>query len=474
MAEIVLHRGAARLATTMLPALLWAASTFAQTTPTADQARARMAAGQLPDAIAQMAAYLHAHADDRQARIDYVNYLVWSGDYARAQDALSADPALVASPQGRMLHARLLAWAGWRDSAAAINAPLLQASPDDADLNYTQALALRQGFIPARALPFVDAFARLRPGSKDAHDLALGTHLPMASWIALGYTHSDDSDNVRHDLPRLYGQWAVNERLRLTGELDRWRHSAPASGPFAAVDGSGAVDESRGLFGLRWAASDRVLLSAAIGRSELGGNGVSLWQAGIDGRPNDNWSLRASAGRDRVANSPLSLSLGVTSTAYGGDLHWTPDLRWVGDLHLGHAAYSDGNTRDEVLLALRRAVIRRQGLQLDLGASGEWFGYDFDPGHGYYAPSSYRRLSLTAIAYYGFSDNVGLSMQGGLGRQRDESFSSWRRADDLSAELVMGIFSPWELRLRAAYSERAQSTGAYQGTSVGMTLTYRH
>jgi hypothetical protein len=64
-------------------------------------------------------------------------------------------------------------------------------------------------------------------------------------------------------------------------------------------------------------------------------------------------------------------------------------------------------------------------------------------------------------------------VQAGLGRQRDETFTAWRRANDISASLVVGIFSPWQLSVNAGYSERVLNTGAYEGRSWGITLTRR-
>ena len=60
-----------------------------------------------------------------------------------------------------------------------------------------------------------------------------------------------------------------------------------------------------------------------------------------------------------------------------------------------------------------------------------------------------------------------------LGRQRDETFTSWRSANDLDATLLLGALSKWEWRLTAAYSQRALNTGAYEGYSVSAQVTRR-
>ena len=99
--------------------------------------------------------------------------------------------------------------------------------------------------------------------------------------------------------------------------------------------------------------------------------------------------------------------------------------------------------------------------------------FDDNPGNGYYAPDDYRRYALTGFSYIGISEDVGLSLQAGLGRQRDETFDSWRRANDFNAQLVFGILSPWQFSINAGYSERVQNTGAYEGHTWGVTLTHR-
>ena len=60
-----------------------------------------------------------------------------------------------------------------------------------------------------------------------------------------------------------------------------------------------------------------------------------------------------------------------------------------------------------------------------------------------------------------------------VGVQRDETFDNWKRAADLDAELTLGIFSHWQLVARAAYSQRLNQLGRYEGTTFGLALRYR-
>ena len=438
-----------------------------------DQARVRMGGGDAPGALKLMRAQVAAHPEDRDARLDLVRYLSWNGDFVEAERVLFADPAAAQSLEGQSLHAALLAWAGRIDAARAANAPVLAAEPDGFLGHYTEAVALRQTARPRLALPHVAEVERLQPGSKDAIDLARSTRIRAGSVVALDYYHSDDSDDLVSARPTLRADIAHGESVHYTVELGRWDNRSPADSAFVAVDGDDAIAQSRAMVGMRYASSLRTEWTAAIGSSSIDGDDTLLWRAGVDHRASDSWRLGGYADRDRLAISPRSLSLGLTRQGAVGLAHWTPDMNWTGDLMLRRDDYSDGNDSTEWLLAMRRAVVRQPSVMLDLGAMLQHISHDRDLGNGYYAPDNYRRYGLTAHGYFGLSDDVGLSVQGGLGRQRDETFTSWRRANDLSASLVFGIYTPWQFTVFAGYSERVQTSGAYEGYNWGMSLAYR-
>jgi hypothetical protein len=259
----------------------------------------------------------------------------------------------------------------------------------------------------------------------------------------------------------------------LTAEIDAWGHHASgSSNPFQSIDGGG-VHESRGLVGLRYAPTEYSELALAAGSSALEGGNTGLWQLRGSARFTDDFAGTLIVDRDRVAASPRSLSLDITRTGGELQLHFTPGLRWTGDAWLRRDAYSDDNSRTDATLALRRAVLRRPKFSLDLGGVAEHMHYDFDPGHGYYAPDNYRRYGLTAHAYVGLGYETGLSLHAVLGRQRDETFSSWKSANDFDVAFMTGTLSKWETKVFAACSQRAQATGAYEAISFGVQLTRR-
>lgn len=445
---------------------------LAQGTDKADQAYARMGQGDSAGALQLMREHVAEHPDDRGARLDLVRYLIWNGAYARAEKVLLADPGAAQSGEGRGLHAYLLAGAGRVRGARALDAPILAADANDFQANYTEALALMQSTRPMLALPYVEAVKRLKPEGNDGPDLERRAWVRRASFVSLGSTHRSSTDELSSMHPTLWGEYRVNEALRLTGELGSWRYHADAGSPFIALDGDD-VHESRGLVGLRYAPNEYSELQLALGRSSIDGDGAALWRARGELRFSDAFTGTLLFERDRVAASPRSLSLGLARRGGELQLHWTPDLNWTGDAWVRRENYSDDNHRGSLIVALRRSALRRPKLSLDLGGIVEHQHYDFNPGNGYYAPDDYRRYGLTAHAYVGLGVESGLALHAVLGRQRDETFSSWKSANDFDATLIVGALSKWEGRFTVAYTQRAQDFGAYEGVSVGATVTRR-
>jgi hypothetical protein len=454
------------------PAGVWAQTPAMQALDA--QARTLMWTGHADAATRTMREYVAQHPADQAAVLDLARYLTWSGDYAGAKSVLDTHPDAARSSEGQVVLASVLAWGGWIRTAQQVNAAPLAADPNGLLPNYAQAIALRQSARPREALPYVAAVKRARPDGKDARDLERAVRIHTDSFVALDYQHGSDSDDLERSQPTLRAELAQGEALRWTAEFGRWDYRAPLSSPFASITGARSLTEDRGLVGLRYAPSLYTTLSAAVGRSSIdGAGGTTLWRLGVDQRFSDTFRADLMADHDRVAASPRSLSLGLDRTSVTGHAQWTPDFNWTGDLWLRRDHFSDSNDSTDLNAALRRAVVRQPGIMLDLGASAEHLSFDHNPGHGYYAPDNYRRYALTANLYVGLSENAGLSVQAGLGRQRDETFTAWRRANDISASLVVGIFSPWQLSVNAGYSERVLNTGAYEGRSWGLTLTRR-
>ncbi|PKM05099.1 MAG: hypothetical protein CVV17_03545, partial [Gammaproteobacteria bacterium HGW-Gammaproteobacteria-7] len=192
----------------------------------------------------------------------------------------------------------------------------------------------------------------------------------------------------------------------------------------------------------------------------------------LDGA-SDTFAYLVGIERDRVTASPRSLDRDITRTGAYTRVRITPDLRNTIDIGGAFNDQSDDNEGVHINGVWRRAMIRTPDLQLDAGLSGEWMHFSQDNDNGYYSPDNYRRIGGLVGAYVPLTSESGLSVQLGLGVQRDETFDDWERASDVSVEYTQGIFSDWQLKVRAGYVERVQSTGAFEGAAFGITLERR-
>lgn len=440
-----------------------------------DIARAQGWQGRLGAAVASLDEYLRDYPDDRAARLDRVRFLSWRGDYARAIDELDTVEAQSGSDAvSQALRARILAWAGRRQRALAINTPLLEAAPRDYSLHYTQALAERQGRIPARARPHVEAVQAQQPDSKETRDLARSTRVILASKVRGWFDFTEDSDDIRSLHSGVDGQIVLDDRLWLLLSAAERRVRAPIDGPFATDRGERNARDHSGLVGLRYALDQNHALSARAGVSVLeGGDSTGVFALEVDGLPNDTFGYLVGLERDRIDVSPKPLARGITRTGGHAELHAAPDLRNTFDLHASYDDYSDDNERLNFAATWRRAVVRHENVLVDLGVAGEWLHFSRTPNNGYYSPDSYRRFGAIGSAYWRLDDDSGLSLQIGLGMQRDETFDEWERASDVGLEYTTGIFSDWQLRVRAGYTERVQQTGAFEGSNASISIEHR-
>ena len=431
-------------------------------------------AGRYGDALRQIDLYLAANPHDRGAQLYRARFLAWRGDYAAAMDALTRFPGDDA--QVTTLRARIAAWAGRRDTALALNTPIYDAAPGDYDNAWTQSLALRLGEWPQQALPALATVQAAKADSPDTITLARAVRLPLFSSISAPVSLYSDSDHIQIRSAGVEADLRLGDRWRLLASGIRREHSARAGGPFAPVGGGDSVDETRIGGGFRFALSPDTAIEAWLGRSELNYRTYATDDTGIGHvslaqHINDDLSYAITVDRDRVDASPRALA--VLRDGLAADVRWTPNLRDTLSTRTAFNTYDDDNRRQAFLGDYRHATYRGDKVLVDLGAQVEWEHNSRNTGNGYYSPDRYVRLAPLASAYISLSQDAGLYLSGSLGAQRDDTFSSWKRAADLNAELTLGIFSHWQLVARAAYSQRLNQLGRYEGTTAGLQLRYR-
>jgi tetratricopeptide (TPR) repeat protein len=439
-------------------------------------ARAHHWRGELDASDRAYQAYFAQHPDAAAAiRLEHVTVASELGDYARALEMLETHLQRFGdSPDWRKQTARVLAWAQRPTRALALIEPLAPALPDDYELAYTRTLALHHAHRPREALASLGDVGRLRPDSRETADLARFIRTSLRSNAGFGFAYSTDSDDVSLRRLGAHGEIVIDPDTRLSGGGGRLESSADAGSGFERPDGGTAIGYNRAWLGVQHRLSPALSLDAQVGGGSAAGDSRFIYQLGAGITPADALALRLSRRQDLHAVSPRAIALGIERRANTLDAAWAPDLRHTVASRLAYDTFSDDNDRWEAQLAPRRAVLRTQRLNLDLGVAGIWYGYDHDPGNGYYAPSRYQRYALTAFTYWKISDDDGVSLAFSAGPYKDNTMGGYRAGGDVSAEGFFGIYRDWFLNAKAAYSDFGGGyTGAYRSAWFELSLTRR-
>lgn len=431
--------------------------------------------GNLAESERAYRAYVLQQPDTATAWMEYIVVVTELGDYARALEMLETyGQRFGDSAAYRKQMARVLAWAQRPTRSLALVSELAPTQREDHELGYSRTVALHHAHRPREALASLAEVARLRPESKENTDLTRFIRTPLRSNATLGFAYSTGSDDVSLRRAGARGEYVINPETRLFGGGDRqWLHADAGSG-FEKPDGGTSIGYNRAWLGIQHRLSPGLSLDGQIGHGSAEGEGRFNYQIGADIQPVDELALRLSRRQDLHTVSPRAAKLGIERHANTLDATWTPDLRYTLASRLAYDTFSDGNDRWEVQLAPRRAFLRSQRLNLDLGVSGNWFGYDRDPGNGYYAPSRYQRYALTAFTYWKISDNDGVSVAFSVGPYKGNTMGGFRTGGDISAEGFFGIYRGWFLNVKAALSDYGGGdTGAYRSRLLEVSLTRR-
>lgn len=420
-------------------------------------------------------AYLAKHPNVAAAQMEYVVVLTELGDYAQAMERLEDYRKQFGDTVDyRKQKARVLAWAERPTPALGIVAELEPKLPNDYELGYTRTVALNYANRPRDALASLAEVTKLRPNDPETADLARFIKTPLRSNVTASYGYSSATDNIRIQTLGLSGEYVINPETRIFGGTDRQRISTTADSGYLTPSGGSVVNYDRTWIGLKHRVSPKLSLDGQVGGGRAYGSNTFVYEVGADYQPFDELGMRLSHRHDLFAVSPLAAALGIKQSITALDGTWTPNLRYTVDGRLAYSTFSDDNTRWEAELAPRRAILRTQLLNLDLGISGRWFGFDQDPDHGYYAPSLYQRYAVTAFTYWKINDDNGISVAFSAGPYKDNTMSGFRTGGDIVAEGYFGLYRDWFLDVKAGLSHYGgAATAGYGSHSFEISLTRR-
>lgn len=457
------------------------------------EARSIAWAGHTDHAVHLYRHHVERFPDDADARLELARTEAWRGNAAAAREVLRG----YEQDFGDCAHCRrelafVLARERPRESLRLLDDLMLE-MPDDPLVRTTLPVALAGAGRPARALDSVDdLLGDVQPGTGDEvpgeiRDVARWVETPLRSRVTPLFELYDDSDSVRRERTGLEAALALGPNWRVDAAFVDTTLDADAGSGLAAVSGR-ELRLRNAWLGAEVRVAPWLQLDGRIGRAEprsatLGAEDLDIWSVGAEIDVGDVLRLGLRHGREFYDVSPRALDLGIVRTETELRATARPSLRWTIDVDLRSADLSDGNDLRWWIVAPRRAMVRREDWNLDLGLRGRGQRFDLDLANGYYDPADYRRYDLTAYAYWKITDDHGLSIFLAAGPYRDDTATSRDWADhdwagDVDLDLRLGLFDDWMLRLRAAHSINDRSrlspgTGAFDATSFTLALTRR-
>jgi tetratricopeptide (TPR) repeat protein len=432
--------------------------------------------GNTDRAIKGYKAYLEKHPKVQVAWVEYIRLETEIGHYAYALQLLEQYRGNFGETTEYVnLKARTYAWAARPASAMPLITQRLAEADDDYEMHYTRTIALNNDHRPAETIASLDKLIELHPDSKDTLDIQKYVKTPLRSHINLNGAYQSDSNDILQRQLGLEGVYVVSPQTRLSLGGEKFWIEAPLASGYENINGEKEAQYQSALLGAQHLVSPTLSVDLNVGMAHVqDGDNHGLYAAGVDIWPQDGLSLRLSRSKELFAVSPRALSLQISQWTNQLDISWSPDLNYTIDAMISRSTLSDNNERWEQQIAPRRAIVRNQHWNLDLGISGQWLGYKTDPGHGYYAPDRYERYALNAYAYRKFSEDNALSITASAGGYTDDNTDGFGFSGSLSLEAYIGLYRDWMLDVRAGLFENSGvDTGAYRINNIEFILTKR-
>ena len=435
-------------------------------------ARLRAWSGDSSSAAGLYEQYLEAEPGTPEAWLELATVESWQGDYTSALDALETYRARFGdSKEHAIVLSRVLAGAGRPSRAIDVLEPIWRQDPDDYEVNVARTVALAMRRSVGDAYGALSAVRAAQPASDETRNVERLVRTQLGSSVGPEFTFYTDSD----DLEIVGASPAASVMLRHGTELSagyaRLELRAPAAGGLGSVAGGRAVHE------YTWGGLAQTVggltLSGRLGEARADGLRRTQYELGARWRAADWLEVGAERRFGFLAISPRTVAMGLTDRQHRVDVTWTPTIRTAVAVDVRDQRFSDGNQRLSVRVSPRRAFVRSQRLNLDLGASVYRLETDLNLDHGYYDPRRYEAYEGTIQPYVKVSDDVGVGLALAFGVQREES-RPFRFGGGASAEATFGIYRAWMLQVGAATTHNVrQDSGAFGGYGGTVVLLRR-
>lgn len=431
--------------------------------------------GKLDQAAGFYQRYLELFPDNPDAWIQYARVRSWQGNFAAALKALDEYRDLFGNTSVyREEKARFLAWDNRPREALALVEPLLEQDPDDYERLYTRTVALSNDQRHADALASLEALESSRPDSPETASLSRFVRTPTRSTVGIRGSHYQDSDTIEIQSLEVDAEHHLTTRAALSAGVAYQSLRADSGSGFATIDGRERIRYEQTWLGGSYRFNPLAAVSGRVGHGDIQDAGdFTPYEIGLDLRPADSTTLSLRRSRALHAASPRAASLAVLNDHNELAVNWRPDFRHVVEAVASYDDLSDGNARQQFILAPRRAVVRTGSVNADLGVYLNWMSFDDDLDNGYYDPEEYQRYAGSLFGYWKINDDHGLSLIATGGFHKDDDMDDFEFGTDVALELTSGLYRDWMSVLHADYSDRFEGPGSYDGWSVSLGVTRR-
>jgi tetratricopeptide (TPR) repeat protein len=435
-------------------------------------ARVSAWSGETAEAVDAYRQYLRAHPDAEGVWLDLATAESWRGNYASALAALDEYHDRFGETRAySLVLARVLAGAGRPTRAVDVLEPLWQQEPGSYDVNLARAIAFTMQRSITGTHDALAAVRRLDPTSRETRNAERLARATIGSSIEPGFTFYGDSDHLQVARIAPSGSFVLKSGTRLSAGYARYSLRARPGSGLESSAGGAAIHEHT--WGELAQAFGGLTVSGRVGSATADGRRRPQHAVGVQWRASDGLTIGLERSDAFVVISPRTVDLGLTEQRYRSDLLWTPTLMTTVAAEASRQEFSDGNIRWEMRLAPRRAFVRADLMNLDLGLSAYRLETSRDLANGYYDPRKYEAYQAIAYPYFKVSENVGFGLSLAAGAQR-EGQRPFDFGGGASAEATLGIYQPWVLRITASATHNLrQESGAFRGYAGSVVLMRR-
>lgn len=438
-------------------------------------ARTQKWAGRLTQSVGNYRAYVETFPNKKEIIIEFAAAEAERGNYPAAEKILQDYQSRFGADNASTAYlARIYAWDDRPDGSFSLLNPLLKAKPEDYDLLYTKTVDLRYALRFPEALESLKQLEKLRPNTKEVFDTKRFIRTPVRHNIMGGFNFYSDTDRINIVHGETKGTYFLTPLTSLFARAEYDYVTARQGSGLEDLSGKSDAQRSAASLGVSHQFSPLLGVTAFGGAAFANSRTSPYYGVDLSIRPHDDLKLHLIHSYDYYLPSVRALSLGIRRYQNTASFEWRPDLLWTVGGSASLNFFSRGNREWDVQLFPRRAVMRNEYLNLDLGISAQRQGFSVqDAGTGYYSPVLYEKYMVSGLWYLKITDDDGISFTTGVGVNKDTTMSTFKAAYEGSIEGNFGIYRDLYLRINLGGLHSLGQTGAYTGWSTGMSITYR-